>query len=193
MRPRRWLRGRFEVSDKIAQGLKDKDSYLDDLRDTIEDLKQLVPGSRQAQMFAAQASAAVVGLQKLYPQLEDSANKAHTALAEINEFVLTFKDNPARRLLSLYVGMVVGLIVAVILGLDMIQATIGDPFPGKRVNLLTELVPNLGTAITGIVVGLGANPTHELIKTLQTTKERRKATARHQETPPTTREREPTP
>ena len=35
--------------------------------------------------------------------------------------------------------------------------------------------PNLGAAVTGLVMGLGATPTHELIKTLQETKKNRKA------------------
>ena len=40
---------------------------------------------------------------------------------------------------------------------------------------LESALPNLGATVTGLAVGLGASPTHELIRTLQETKKNRKA------------------
>jgi hypothetical protein len=108
-----------------------------------------------------------VALRKLLPALESSGSVANRALAGVSEFVQTFADNPARRLMSIYAGALLGLVFAWALRLDAIQATLGTiDFPG--------VAPNLGVAATGLVIGLGAAPTHEVIKTLQETKESRK-------------------
>jgi|SRR4028118_214815 hypothetical protein len=40
---------------------------------------------------------------------------------------------------------------------------------------LDSAPPNLGATVTGLAMGLGASPTHELIRTLQETKKNRKA------------------
>ena|SRR5215212_943798 len=130
---------------------------------------------------------AVASLNQIYPQLESTASAAHETLASGAKFFQTFQDNPARRLMSLFAGAVLGLIVAEALGLDVIQATVGDPFTGGSWPLQPvfdalgikpiTVFPNLGTAVTGIAMGLGANPTHELVKALQERKQRTKEEA----------------
>lgn len=164
------------VSDEVKRGLKNGHEYLEKLDTHIEDLKQLEPGNPLARESAAGASQTVVGLKQLYPHLESYASEANRALAGVNEFVQTFQDNPARRLMSLYAGAVLGLIFAGVLGLDAIQAALGQKvLTGTQLGVyINEALPNLGTAVTGIVIGLGASPTHEVIKILQKTKERRK-------------------
>ncbi len=88
----------------------------------------------------------------------------------------TFDGNPARRLMSLYLGMILGLLVAAALGRDAFQAAFGKKRFGDAEWIYDEL-PNLGTAATGLLMGIGTNPAHEAIKTLKEIKERRKAQA----------------
>lgn len=179
------------VGGDLRRGLKRTPSYLKELQDTIKLLKQLEPGSSEARAIAARASRAVVGLKKLHPTLESYASTANKALAGVNEFIQTFEDNPARRLLSIYVGALLGLLFATILGLDAIDAALGKAPLESAAECGTPrnpddkcfawgvywLFPNIGIAATGLVIGLGANPTHELIKLLKETKKRRKAEA----------------
>jgi hypothetical protein len=114
-----------EASEKLAPWLDSANGYLDDLRKRIKKLQQLEPGDLQAREIPAGATRAGIGLQKHYPDLRDRAAAANKALASVNKFVQAFEDNPARRLMSLYAGAVLGLLAAVILGLDAIQAVFG--------------------------------------------------------------------
>jgi hypothetical protein len=91
-------------------------------------------------------------------------------LDDIGQFLKTFKDNPGRRILSIEFGVLVGVVVAEVVGLDIFTAIL------SAVNA-NQSVPTtfLGVLATGIVIGLGANPTHEVIRVLQEYKISRKA------------------
>ena len=164
-----------EASDKLAPWLDSANGYLVDLEERIKKLQQLEPGNPEAREIAAGATRAVVGLQKHYPGLRGHAEAANKALASVNKFVQTFEDNPARRLMSLYAGAVTGLLAAVILGLDAIQAVFGGVPSGGLVEGVYRAFPGIGVVATGLAMGFGASPAHELIKTLKEAKERNKA------------------
>jgi|SRR5215213_630482 len=174
--------------------LEDAGTYRDSFVDCARQLQQLQPGDRRTRAIASAASRAVVGLQKHYPDvaaLQEAAKKANRALAGVDKFAHTFEDNPARRLMSLYAGAILGLLAAGLLGLDAIQAVYEGkpPFVSKDtpfwlVGWLYERAPGIGVAATGLAMGAGAAPTHELIKTLKETKERNKRNAHT--TPPDT-------
>src|SRR5918995_2011668 len=166
-----------EASEKLAPWLDSANGYLVDLGERIEKLQQLEPGNSEAREIAAGATRAVVGLQKHYPDLRGHAAAANKALASVNKFVQTFEDNPARRLMSLYAGAVLGLLSAVILGLDAIQAVFGGVPSDGLVEGVYNVFPGIGVVATGLAMGFGASPAHELIKTLKEAKERNKARA----------------
>jgi hypothetical protein len=166
-----------EASESIQPWLEDADHYLEELERNIRRLQQLAPGDTEARAIAAGASRAVVGLEKHYPGLQAVATNANRALAGVNEFVQTFEDNPARRLMSLYAGAVLGLVAAGVLGLDAIQAVFGGVPSGRLAGKVYAVLPGIGAAVTGLAMGAGATPTHELIRTLQEAKERNKARA----------------
>jgi len=163
-----------QASTTLKNWLKKDKEYFDSLKKHIENLKQLEPGNPQAREIANAASKAVVGLQRHHPGLKGAAKKANKALAGVDKFVQTFEDNPARRVMSLIVGGMLGLLVAGILGLDAIQAVYkGVPDTGWAA-VLYRRFDGIGVAVTGLVMGAGATPTHELIKSLKTSKERNK-------------------
>ncbi len=70
----------------------------------------------------------------------------------------------------LYIGILLGLIVSTAFGLDLLAAagasTSGSP---------SALLPHLGVAITGLIMGLGSNPTHEIIRAIQEYKDNLKS------------------
>jgi hypothetical protein len=117
------------VIDRTQEGFKSAREYLNEMKQHATDLKRLTPGDPQAQNIAAKATSAVVGLNKTIKNIDGVANTAERTLAGASEFVQTFEDNPARRLMSLWAGVILGLIVASVLGLDAIQAALGKkPF-----------------------------------------------------------------
>ena len=93
-----------------------------------------------------------------------SIDAAASSVAAVSDFVGSLKDNPGRRIISIFLGALLGLGVSGVIGLDVFAATIGTPAN-------TADVFKWGVALRGVVMGLGSNPTHELIKALQTYKQ----------------------
>jgi len=54
--------------------------------------------------------------------LKETTAMANQAIVSATDFAATFKDNPARSLISLSVGMVLGLLLAGVVGLDIFAA-----------------------------------------------------------------------
>jgi hypothetical protein len=153
-----------------------KETY-DDIKANFRELQALAPENPRARAAAAAAARGIGYLEGAYPDLQHRAQSFNDAVSRVDELLNQVNDNPARRLISILVGAFLGLLVAGILGLDVIGATLGEnPWgTGADQPWLDHALPNLGAAVTGLVMGLGATPTHELIKTLQETKKNRKA------------------
>jgi hypothetical protein len=153
-----------------------KETY-DDIKANLRELQALAPENPRARAAAAAAARGIGYLEGAYPDLQHRAQSFNDAVSRVDELLNQVNDNPARRLISILVGAFLGLLVAGILGLDVIGATLGEnPWgTGADQPWLDHALPNLGAAVTGLVMGLGATPTHELIKTLQETKKNRKA------------------
>lgn len=102
---------------------------------------------------------------------------AGQAVDSVGSFIATFKDNPGKRLLSLELGALAGLAVAGMLGVDVFRAVLSpDSKADIAFNWPTSIdgiwswivtAPFLGVAATGLLLGLGSNPTHEVIGALQ--------------------------
>lgn len=154
---------RGELAETEVEAARER---LKEFGKRVDELKKLLPGdSRAALKVANEVSRSIVRLRELGLDVSDAAGKANEALAGVNNFVLTFDDNPGRRLLSIYAGVILGLAFAAVLGLDVLQTTLGQ----------TPSFAGLGVVVTGILMGLGATPTHEVIKTLQEVKKSRKS------------------
>jgi hypothetical protein len=140
---------------------------IDDLQGRIEKLKQLAPDNQRVNLIATTAFQGISYLEKKYPGYVTTANIANQAITGVSDFVATFKDNPGRRLISIYLGSLLGLIVAGTVGLDLFKAT------GLTLKSLPAL-PFTSVALTGLLMGLGSNPTHEVIRAIQEYKKSRK-------------------
>jgi hypothetical protein len=165
------------VSDAVNERLRATRETVEDVKGRIRELQALAPENPRARDAAAAASRGIGYLEGAYPDLQDQAQSLNDALSKADELLNQVNDNPARRLISILVGSFLGLLAAGILGLDLIGATLGEnPWGGSGdPPWWDNAFPNLGAAVTGLVMGLGASPTHELIKTLQETKKNRKA------------------
>jgi hypothetical protein len=98
-----------------------------------------------------------------------AAHPAFLAGDGVTSFVNSFKENPGRRLISIYFGMLLGLALAWLIGLDLFQAT-----GGLSETASLTLTSHMGVACTGLILGLGASPTHEVISILKEVKLRRR-------------------
>jgi hypothetical protein len=136
------------------------------------ELSRMASDNQKMQLLAASASQHVSHLYGKYKGLVadlDRANAAATsAIGGVQTFLVTFKDNPGRRVISLYAGAIMGVAVAGVFRLDLFQAVLETapeelPYPGLRV------------VLTGLVIGLGSNPTHEVIRAVQEYKKSQKA------------------
>jgi hypothetical protein len=147
------------TQDELAAAQKE----IAEFQRRLNEAKSLAPDNQRVQLLAASAAQSVNFLQAKIPDLEDAAKVAGTAIDGIQNFIASFKDNPGRRLISLYLGAILGLIVAGVFGLDLFKAVLENV---KH--------PVLDVVVTGIIIGLGSNPTHEVIRAVQEFKEARK-------------------
>jgi hypothetical protein len=102
----------------------------------------------------------------LQAQLGKNADVASTLTSDVYSFVSSFQDNPPRRIISLAVGCLAGFVVALVLRLDLFAA-LGVHSFGPFALGGTSLQWGLGVPLTGLIMGLGSNPTHEIIQAIQ--------------------------
>jgi len=114
-----------------------------------------------AQQVSVQAT---TGAQDALREASDLAERASLIIA-------SFADNPARRVASLLLGISIGMLVAAAVGLNLFSATLAPPAGATDISGL--LAGKAGIVLTGIVIGLGSSPTHEVVKSLQAYKEAR--------------------
>ena len=138
--------------------------YMSDISAQIAKLKGNVQGVEQLDKIAKTAVTAITGLQNLVPTAKTHLDDALGTIAQVNDFLDKFKTNPGRQLVSLYLGVMMGILVAWLLGLDIFNDS------AKH-----EDATHLSVAITGLVIGLGASPAHEVIRAVQEFKIAKKA------------------
>jgi hypothetical protein len=138
------------------QQLDAANKEITDFQNFIAQLKQLTPGSQQATAIANIISQQISNFQQRYKTLDAVATSTNQAINSFTNFIVTPPDNLGRRFISLFLGMYLGLVVAGVLGLDLLQAI-----------FTTSLAFHLGVVLTGLVMGLGSSPTHEVIQVLQ--------------------------
>jgi hypothetical protein len=140
------------------------------MKQRLQELHQLAPGSQKVDMLTTAAFQNLSYLEKKYATLglKDKIATAEQALAGVQDFTATFKDNPGRRLISIWAGSLIGLGAASVLGLDVFQAVAGGG------GATSGVFPHLPVALTGLLMGLGSNPTHEAIRALQEIKKSQK-------------------
>ncbi|HKY53215.1 MAG TPA: hypothetical protein VJM08_02865 [Anaerolineales bacterium] len=153
--------------DKLDTAARD----LDKIKKHVDELRQLPIDSQRVKLIVNSASRSVDYFSQKYPEIKEAAVLARFGIEGVTNFVETFKDNPGRRLISLFAGSIVGMAIAGVIGLDIFEAVLGVPIPLDQ----GPYLPHAGVALTGLLMGLGASPTHEAIRLLQEVKKLRSA------------------
>lgn len=153
---------------------------LGELKTQVSNIKTMAPDSQQVELAATSTAQVVEYIQKKYqdPQLKAAAEMATDSLKGINDLVASFKDNPGRRLISVYLGAFLGMMIAGVVGMDVFQATLSPEAVGAAQaagQSAVRLFPYVGVAVTGLVIGFGSDPTHQVIEVLKEYKKARKA------------------
>jgi hypothetical protein len=135
----------------------------DQLTDIARTLKQSgIANDRKVAILTESAANSINNILNTYPDLQQHLGKdvdlAKSLTDDVNSFLNTFDDNPVRRSISLLAGCIAGYAIALTLHLDMF-AVLGVP----------TAIGNwsAGVPLTGLVMGLGSNPTHEVIQAIQ--------------------------
>ena len=157
-----------EAGNEITKELTQFNSKLTEMRTRITDLQGLANGNQRVNLIAATAQQNIGLLEQMYPGVKDRVQLANQAIAGLTDFVASFRDNPARRISSLFAGAMMGLVLAWAMQLDVFLAVFGTtPKP--------TCWPYLSVALTGLLIGLGSGPTHDVISVLQEVKKLRAA------------------
>jgi hypothetical protein len=142
---------------------------------------KLNPGSERLALVGDVNTAMTTFLHGIHTQSATYTTGAQALLATTGEaadrasaIIASFQDNPARRLASLLLGASLGVLVAAGVGLNLFAATLVGP-DGSTRDLPQLVAGTFGVVLTGIVIGLGSAPTHEVVKSLQTYKDSRTA------------------
>lgn len=159
------------LTGAVEAAKKQLDADKDALTTDMNQLHRLVPNNQTANLLAARALQAVsvadARYRPLAPGLETAFSVAKQSISGVSDFLATIHENPAKRLISIWLGVMLGMGAAGVLGLNVFTAVSG-PAPA------TSTDP-IAIVLTGIVIGLGSSPTHEVISVLQEVKKARKA------------------
>ena len=121
--------------------------------------KDVLPGRKGELKFIAQLEQQLSELQSVAPQIYTQANTIVETMLSVREqasaFVRTIQDDTGRRLISIIVGALVGLVFNFTVQIDMFWAIFGLPSSFS------------GVVATGLMLGLGSDPAHQIMRTLQ--------------------------
>ena len=145
----------------------------------LEDVQtKLPPGSARLVRLGEINTAMATTLHDAHQLSAQATTGAQAALRDASDLaerasliIASFSDNPARRVASLLLGASLGMVIAAAIGLNLFSATLAPP-PGAT-DIVGLLAGKAGIVLTGIVIGLGSSPTHEVVKSLQAYKEAR--------------------
>jgi hypothetical protein len=145
----------------------------------IKRISSLAKDNQRVQLIATTTFQAVNRLDTAYgsvmPAVRQAFNDASQVTAGVSDILAGFKDNPAKKIISIMLGAAAGLIVSGIVGLDLFAAAgmpLGPTEPGA---IAGSAFPYIGVMLTGLVVGLGANPTHEVVRWVSESAKSRRA------------------
>jgi len=161
-----------QLIDGVAREQARLSLQLDDIQ------KKLPPGSARLVRLGEINTAMATTLHDAHQLSATATTGAQDALREASDLaerasliIASFGDNPARRIASLLMGASIGMVIAAAIGLNLFAVTLAPP--AGTTDIVGLLAGKVGIVLTGIVIGLGSSPTHEVVKSLQAYKEAR--------------------
>ena len=155
-----------DASKWIAEFQKEAEAALKDVKDNDR-----VAAASQSLFTSAAKVELLLGRSAPHVAL---VQQAAVGLAD---FTASVKDNPAKRMLSILFGSTLGMLITLTLGLDAISASLyeGNTKTFASWSFWIFTLDGVGVALTGILLGFGAAPTHEVLKALEQIRKARAA------------------
>ena len=140
---------------------------MNKLQGRISELEKLAPGNQRVSLIAATVTQGLGMVAQYQPQIDYNLRLIDQSVAGLTDFAASFKENPARRIINIWAGAMIGLVIAYFVRMDVFLAVLGETSTPEG------WWPHLGVALTGLIIGLGSNPTHDVISALQEVKKYR--------------------
>ena len=202
------LRSAVQIASDAGKDVTEAQAALSRFQEAAADAKRraalvgaMAPGNERLGLttgyIQAAADAAAEVFQKAGADVTEAGKVLGTAAAlggSATDFVASFRENPARRVLSLSLGATIGLAVSGLFGLNIFVAAAAAPAadtgtPSSALTASTRLVADAqvneaqvslldgvgGVVLTGLIIGFGSGPTHEVIRLVQESKRNRKS------------------
>jgi hypothetical protein len=169
-----------DAVDEIEGTVKQLDLQRKNLGARLTEVRKLAPGSGRLattadiiEQLSTSMHTALVGIGKADEAVTDAIVATRSSAKTALEVITAVGDNPSRRIASLLVSSGLGILVAGFVGVNLFKAVLDQSQgPAEAV-----LFGKAGVIVTGLVLGLGSGPTHELVKGLQRYKDSRGRTA----------------
>ena len=165
-----------EIESKVRQLDRQRANYVA----RLTEVRKLAPGSGRlatttdiVEQLSSSMHDAMVGIGKADDAVADAIVATRAAAKTALEVITAVGDNPSRRIASLLVSSGLGILVAGFVGVNLFKAVLEQ----SQGSAEAVLFGKMGVVVTGLVLGLGSGPTHELVKGLQRYKDSRGRTA----------------
>jgi hypothetical protein len=166
--------------DSIKARIAELDAQRATLTTRLSQIRTLSPGSGRLGATAAIADQISASMHQALGTLGAAGAATRLSVVTVRssaqtalEVIGALGDNPSRRIASLLFSSALGMLVAGMVGVNLFEGILQQSQgPAEAI-----LFGKLGVVVTGVVVGLGSGPTHEVIKGLQRYKDSRGRTA----------------
>jgi hypothetical protein len=166
--------------ETIRGQMAELDAQRANLNARLAQVRTLSPGSGRLGATAAIADQISASMHAALGTLGASAAATRLAVVTVRssaqtalEVITALGDNPSRRIASLLFSSALGMLIAGMVGANLFEGVLQQ----SQGTAEAILFGKLGVVVTGVVVGLGSGPTHEVIKGLQRYKDSRGRTA----------------
>jgi hypothetical protein len=129
-------------------------------QDQLSKLNEGLPSNSAASGFVSSFASRLQRIQGVLPAGAVAISTGQEALDILDNLLAKMQSNPGRRSIGMLAGTILGMITCAVLNVDMLNAIFGATYSGFQ----------LGIVATGILVGLGADPTHQVIRLLEEAK-----------------------
>lgn len=160
------MNGVSAAANAVAASKATANAVLGQLTAQLKQLEGEPRGNQRARAISRVAARYVEQAKVIMGEAAPAIAPVQSALDALQGEVDSLTDNPGRRLISLYLGVILGIGVAYAFDLNLFHAALAGGATGEKYLILT-----------GVVIGLGSNPTHELIRAIQEYKKSQKSSS----------------
>jgi hypothetical protein len=191
---------RGKDATKAAESLARYREAAADAKRRASVLQAMAPGNERLSLTTGWVQSAADAAAEVFQKSGATVSEAGVVLGKAaayagsaTDLVAAFRENPARRILSLSLGTAIGLVISGLFGLNIFVAAANAPVQDTQtpptaqtgsIRLVADTVPVLdkptlldgvgGVVLTGLIIGLGSGPTHEVIRLVQESKRNRR-------------------